>query len=128
MNCSSRFRVLASRFVFRFGVLLVFGVPGSASADVTKVTIAAKTVVADGQSFGATGPYEKLTGTIEFALDQPSRFRLTIHDVQGRLVRVLAEGDAPAGNRSVAWDGSRADGWPAACKLHLARDRDAPAA
>jgi hypothetical protein len=49
--------------------------------------------------------------TIEFALDQPSRFRLTIHDVQGRLVRVLAEGTSPAGNRSVTWDGSRADGF-----------------
>jgi hypothetical protein len=58
--------------------------------------------------------------TIEFALDQPSRFRLTIHDVQGRLVRVLAEGDAPAGNRSVAWDGSRADGTPCASGAYFA--------
>src|SRR6188474_127100 len=78
----SRFRVLASRFVFRFGVLLVFGVPGSASADVTKVTIAAKTVVADGQSFGATGPYEKLTGTIEFALDPSDRHNQAIVDLE----------------------------------------------
>ena len=58
--------------------------------------------------------------TIEFALDQPSRFRLTIHDVQGRLVRVLAEGTAPAGNRSVAWDGSRADGTPCASGAYFA--------
>jgi hypothetical protein len=58
--------------------------------------------------------------TIEFTLDQPSRFRLTIHDVQGRLVRVLAEGDAPAGNRSVAWDGSRADGTPCASGAYFA--------
>jgi len=58
--------------------------------------------------------------TIEFALDQPSRFRLAIHDVQGRLVRVLAEGDAPAGNRSVAWDGTRADGTPCASGAYFA--------
>jgi hypothetical protein len=57
---------------------------------------------------------------IEFALDQPSRFRLAIHDVQGRLVRVLAEGTAPAGNRSVAWDGSRADGTPCASGAYFA--------
>jgi len=44
----------------------------------------------------------------------------TIHDVQGRLVRVLAEGDAPAGNRSVAWDGSRADGTPCASGAYFA--------
>jgi hypothetical protein len=58
--------------------------------------------------------------TIEFALDQPSRFRLAIHDVQGRLIRVLAEGTAPAGNRSVAWDGSRADGTPCASGAYFA--------
>lgn len=58
--------------------------------------------------------------TIEFALDRPSRFRLAIHDVQGRLVRVLAEGEALAGNRSVAWDGSRADGTPCASGAYFA--------
>jgi len=38
-------------------------------AEVTRVTIASRSAVANGQPFGATGPYEKLTGTIEFALD-----------------------------------------------------------
>src|SRR5262245_43396897 len=38
-------------------------------AEVTKVTIANRSSVANGQPFGATGSYEKLTGTIEFALD-----------------------------------------------------------
>ena len=38
-------------------------------AEVTKVTIASRAPVAGGQAFGSTGPYEKLTGTIEFALD-----------------------------------------------------------
>ena len=38
-------------------------------AEVTKVTIANRSTVANGQPFGTTGPYEKLTGSIEFALD-----------------------------------------------------------
>ncbi len=38
-------------------------------AEVTKVTIASRSTVANGQPFGTTGPYEKLTGSIEFALD-----------------------------------------------------------
>jgi hypothetical protein len=38
-------------------------------AEVTRVTIASRWAVANGQPFGTTGPYEKLTGAIEFALD-----------------------------------------------------------
>ena len=40
-----------------------------ADAEVVKVTITSRGAVANGQSFGAVGPYEKLAGTIEFALD-----------------------------------------------------------
>lgn len=40
-----------------------------AFAEVAKVSIATRAPVANGQAFGATGPYEKLSGTIEFALD-----------------------------------------------------------
>jgi hypothetical protein len=43
--------------------------PSLARAEVTKVNIASRTVVANGQPFGSVGPYEKLTGTIEFAVD-----------------------------------------------------------
>ena len=70
----SRFRVPGSRFVFGvlgFGVL-AFGVLGcgsSAFAEVVKVTVTSRTPVADGQPFGKTGPYEKVVGTIEFAID-----------------------------------------------------------
>ena len=42
---------------------------------------------------------------LEFTLGAPSRFRLAIHDVQGRLVRVIAEGEAQAGRRTYRWDG-----------------------
>jgi hypothetical protein len=66
----SRFQVPGSRFVLGCACLFaVLGFAGSGFAEVTKVTITAKTPVADGQAFGTTGPYEKLVGTIEFAID-----------------------------------------------------------
>ena len=47
--------------------------PFSASAEVTSVTVTSRTVVAGGHSFGSTGPYEKLAGRIEFAVDPKDR-------------------------------------------------------
>jgi hypothetical protein len=104
MNNGSRFDVLSSRFVFPpaprlgrtspkrglrakaggFWVLFtfMFVVPGSGFAEVTKVTITAKTTVADGRSFGSTGPYEKLTGTIEFALNPSDRHNTPVVDLE----------------------------------------------
>lgn len=81
-NCSSHFPVLASLFVFWFGTGFTFLVPGSAFAEVSKVTIASRTIVADGQTFGSTGKYEKLTGTIEFALDPADRHNTAIADLE----------------------------------------------
>src|SRR5688572_27820987 len=43
--------------------------PVSAFAELTNVKVVSRAVVADGQAFGSTGPYEKLVGRIEFALD-----------------------------------------------------------
>ena len=78
----SHFRVLSSRFGFRFVVLFVFVVQGSAFAEVTKVTIATRETVANGQGFGSTGAYEKLAGTIEFALDPNDPHNKAIVDLQ----------------------------------------------
>jgi len=44
-------------------------VPPLSIAEVTKVTITTRATVADGRAFGKTGAYEKVVGTIEFALD-----------------------------------------------------------
>jgi hypothetical protein len=79
---SSRFPVLGAWFVFWVRFTFIFAVPGSAFAEVTKVTIAAKTPVLDGQAFGSTGAYEKLVGTIEFALDPSERHNKAIVDLQ----------------------------------------------
>lgn len=56
--------------------------PGLANAEVTKVTIAGRSVVANGQPFGSVGPYEKLTGTIEFALDPANPRNKRIVDLE----------------------------------------------
>src|SRR5262245_50160469 len=58
-----------SRFRLVFAIVCAVLVPALAIAEVTKVTIASRTAVANGQPFGTVGPYEKLTGTIEFSLD-----------------------------------------------------------
>jgi Alpha/beta hydrolase domain len=63
-------------FAVLFGVLFVSAL---ASAEVAKVNITNRVTVANGQAFGKTGSYEKLTGTIEFAIDpkEPHNARIT---------------------------------------------------
>jgi flagellar hook assembly protein FlgD len=39
-------------------------------------------------------------------LAKPGRARLVIHDIAGRLVRVVGEAAYPAGHRKVSWDGT----------------------
>ena len=63
-------------------VLWVLVNPWSAFAEVTKVSIAYKTTVAAGQSYGKTGTYEKLVGRIEFALDPTERHNRKISDIE----------------------------------------------
>ncbi|HET9252838.1 MAG TPA: FlgD immunoglobulin-like domain containing protein [Candidatus Eisenbacteria bacterium] len=58
--------------------------------------------------------------TIEFTLTEPSRFSLSIHDVQGRLVRSLGAGVAQAGTRTFQWDGTRNDGSACASGAYFA--------
>lgn len=50
-------------------VLCSMLVAGTAAAEVVRVTIDGVAPVADGRVFGAAGAYERLSGTIEFALD-----------------------------------------------------------
>ena len=56
--------------------------PSLSWAEVIKVTIASRTVVANGQPFGSVGPYEKLIGTIEFALDPANPHNKPIVDLE----------------------------------------------
>ncbi|MCC7243725.1 MAG: hypothetical protein IT180_17520 [Acidobacteria bacterium] len=49
-----------------------FVLPNVAAAEVTRLEIVRREAVLEGQPFGAAGPYEKLVGTVHFALD-PNR-------------------------------------------------------
>src|SRR5258706_10151546 len=96
--------------IFAAVTTLIVLLPAVASAEVAKVTIANRVTVAGGQAFGTTGPYEKLTGTIEFALDpkEPHNARITdlgraAQDASGRVhfpsdMMVLRPTDPANGN------------------------------
>ena len=49
-------------------------------------------------------PFNPLT-KIEFTLEQAGPVRVSVFDVQGRLVRSLVERNLPAGTHGVVWDG-----------------------
>ena len=70
---------VVSMVVVRAVLLCLCTVPQLAFGEVTKVNVATRVTVANGQAFGPTGPYEKLTGTIEFAVDpkEPHNARIT---------------------------------------------------
>ena len=68
------FRLLSS-------LILVAGLASPSWADVTRVAIASRTVVANGQWFGAAGPYEKLAGTVFFEIDPSDPHNKAIADI-----------------------------------------------
>src|SRR4051794_32706838 len=90
--------------------------PFGAAAEVEKVTITSRTVVADGHAFGATGAYEKLVGRIEFALNPTDPHNAVIVDLEhaprgsdGRVhfssdLVVLRPADASKGNGALFFD------------------------
>src|SRR5262245_1842120 len=71
-------------------VLCLLVHPCSTFAEVTSVTITSRTLLAGGQSFGSTGPYERLVGRIEFALDPADPHNVGIVDLN--LARRDADG------------------------------------
>src|SRR6185503_144084 len=58
---------------------LVF--PALASAEVIKLEITRRDVLLNGQAFGAAGPYEKLVGTVHFALQPKAHANSGIVDL-----------------------------------------------
>ncbi len=59
---------------------------------------------------------------VEFALPAPDRVRLAIHDMSGRLVRTLRNGETlAAGRHAVAWDGRDENGRDMASGVYFAR-------
>ena len=47
---------------------------------------------------------------VSFDVGRAARVRLSVLDVAGRVVTVLAEGDYPAGHYDLAWDGAGSGG------------------
>jgi hypothetical protein len=65
--------ILSSFMVLAFGA--------AATAEVTRITITSRTVVAGGAWFGAAGPYEKIAGTVFFELDPSDPRNQAIADI-----------------------------------------------
>ena len=61
------------------------------------------------------------TTTLAFLLPAPAEVSLAVYDVQGRLVRRLAGGPAPAGWTRVTWDGRDASGVALSAGAYLVR-------
>ncbi len=58
---------------------------------------------------------------INFSLAKPGRATLQVFDVSGRLVKTLLQGDLPAGDQSVLWDGTTSGGYPVATGVYFYR-------
>jgi hypothetical protein len=65
-------------------------------------------------------PFNPMT-TIRFDLPAAGQVRLAIYDLAGRLVRVLVEGEIPAGSHEAVWDGRDSTGRSAPSGSYLAR-------
>lgn len=54
-----------------------------------------------------------------FSLPRAGSARLTVRDVQGRLVRTLVNGSMPAGSNTVRWNCAAEDGRPCTAGLYF---------
>lgn len=86
----------------------VLAVPGAARAAAVRLAAPAPNPARGAQRF-------------EFSLASPARARLDVLDVQGRLVRTLADADLPAGVHTRTWDLADASGHRLAPGVYLAR-------
>jgi hypothetical protein len=68
----------------------------------------------------APNPFNPQT-TLRFDLPEAGAATLSVYDVSGRLVRVLADGPFPAGSHEIAWDGRDERGRAAGSGIYLAR-------
>jgi hypothetical protein len=59
--------------------------------------------------------------SLAYGLPEEGRVRLTVHDVSGRQVATLFDGERPAGWHSVTWDGHRDSGGRMAAGVYFVR-------
>ena len=70
------------RWLPAVSLVLLLAPSDSARAEVTRVFIESRTLVAGGASFGTVGPYEKLVGQVEIALDPDHARNKNIVDLE----------------------------------------------
>lgn len=68
----------------------------------------------------APSPFSSRT-SIEFTLESPGEARLSVHDLAGRRVRMLADGAARGGTSRATWDGRDERGLPCRAGVYVAR-------
>lgn len=68
----------------------------------------------------APNPFNPAT-TIRFAVPANGNVRLTVFDVNGRIVRTLVDGNVVAGNHEVVWDGMDMSGRQVASGVYIYR-------
>ena len=95
------------------------------SADGRQVTVAAassENLIPAGYLLGQNypNPFNPMT-IIDFALPNPARVKLTVYNVLGQQVRLLADGEFPAGAHEVTWNGSDDSGQPVSSGVYLYR-------
>jgi hypothetical protein len=59
--------------------------------------------------------------SFQLALARAGRARVTVHDIAGRQLRVLLDGELPAGTHELIWDGTDQDGRGVASGVYLCR-------
>ena len=58
---------------------------------------------------------------LRYALPEPARVSLALFDLAGRRVRLLEEGERPAGEHTAAWDGRDDEGRPVPAGIYFVR-------
>jgi hypothetical protein len=116
----------ADVFSFEAGVLTLSGFSGAESKiDVFWSTVGVldqiPTITEVSLGTGYPNPFRDAGMVCEFALPEATHARLQVHDVQGRLVRVLVDENRDAGIHRIAWDGNDAYGKPAANGVYFLR-------
>jgi hypothetical protein len=80
------------------------------------------TASADGPSLSTPRPNPSSdASTLSFSLPRAAHARVTVHDVAGRLVRMLYDDGADAGAHALTWDGRDAAGDRAAAGVYFVR-------
>ena len=69
--------------------------------------------------FSASGTFGNPETVIRFHLSERQQVRLVIYDLSGKRVRTLVEGELPAGEQTVSWDGRRQNGQTVASGVYF---------